>query len=197
MPSLIQHTEVILRSVRCKTPDVLVAFSTGKDSLVTMEFCFRVFQRAQPVFWYVFEGMSFYERIIRWAEARYGCKVLRYPHPMRAQYAGAKYRHSDLFDCMRSDTGIEWVASGEKLTDSLQRRGMLSTCDDKAISASMRRVFPVAHWTDHQIKAWLKMNRFPQTETFRKPRPSANDRARYRLRRMSYRSSNSVTRKTI
>ena len=38
---------------------VLVGFSCGKDSIVTLDLCFRFFDKVQPFFMYYVPGMEF------------------------------------------------------------------------------------------------------------------------------------------
>ena len=61
------------------TDSVLVGFSTGKESLVTLDLCCRYFKRVQPYFLYSVPDISFQERTLQWYENKYGFKVIRLP----------------------------------------------------------------------------------------------------------------------
>ena len=62
------------------TDAVLVGFSCGKDSIVTLDLCFRHFKRVQPFFMAYVPGMDFQERMIQKYEKRYGVECIRMPH---------------------------------------------------------------------------------------------------------------------
>lgn len=62
------------------TDAVLVGFSCGKDSIVTLDLCFRHFKRVQPFFMAYVPGMDFQERMIQKYEKTVRCGV----HPNAA-----------------------------------------------------------------------------------------------------------------
>ena len=62
------------------TDRVLVAFSGGKDSVVTLDVCMRHFAHVEGFFMYQVRGLSFQESIIRYYEDKYGIPIHRIPH---------------------------------------------------------------------------------------------------------------------
>ena len=70
----------LLRLVRQETDAIGVAVSFGKDSLVTLDLCCRVFPRVEAYYLYRVAGM----RVVReWTDAtyrRFGVVVRSYPH---------------------------------------------------------------------------------------------------------------------
>ena len=62
------------------TREVIVAFSGGKDSCVTLDLCTRFFDKVYAFFMYQVPNLSFQERTIQHYEKRYGIEVLRIPH---------------------------------------------------------------------------------------------------------------------
>lgn len=151
------------------TNEVIVTFSGGKDSLATLDLCTRQFERVEAVFMYWVRGLEFQQRIIRWTEDRYGIKIHQVPHFEIASLMGSQvlsyYRPSypayratsarELDDHIRRHFGIEWIASGEKMVDSIERRAMMSASGqwDKA----RMHYYPLMHWTTKQV---VNYNRF-------------------------------------
>ena len=62
------------------TDAVLVGFSGGKDSIVTLDLCFKYFKKVVPFFLYIVPGLSFQERQLQWYENRYQTEIIRLPH---------------------------------------------------------------------------------------------------------------------
>lgn len=62
------------------TDSVLVAFSGGKDSVVTLDVCMRFFAHVEGFFMYQVRGLSFQESILRYYEDKYGIPIHRIPH---------------------------------------------------------------------------------------------------------------------
>ena len=76
----------VVKTARRITDSVLVGFSGGKDSAVTLDVCFRYFQHVQPYFMYLVPDLEFQERTLRHYEARYHTKILRVPHFMLSDF---------------------------------------------------------------------------------------------------------------
>ena len=62
------------------TDSVLVGFSGGKDSIVTLDLCFRYFKTVKPFFMYICPDLEFQERTLRWYENRYQTEIIPLPH---------------------------------------------------------------------------------------------------------------------
>lgn len=58
---------------------------------------------------------------------------------------------------MRKQTGITWIAGGEKINDSIVRRAMLK--HSGSIDTQRGRFYPVMYWTDKEVKQYIKMNK--------------------------------------
>lgn len=167
----------VLRTASAMTDRVLVAFSGGKDSVVTLDLCARFFPTVQAFFMYHVPDLSFQERELRWAERKYSIEVIRIPHfdvshTMRTGAYNAladvdvpNVKITDTYDYLREQTGIYWIAAGERIADSIVRRAMI--VKDGTINAKRGRIFPVAHWRKADVLAHVKRNNLRVSEEAR------------------------------
>ncbi len=155
--------------------NVLVAFSGGKDSLVTLDLCIKRFGKKNVVgfFWYLVKGLECEERFLRFGERRYGIKVIRTPshNLIRALRHGVycrPYRRAGGFPAMtqgdaelyiRNKTGIDWIAWGHRVSDSIARMAMLKKVS--GIDVKYRHVYPVWDWKSQQIYAYMRLAKIP------------------------------------
>lgn len=163
----------ILERARELTDSVIVPVSTGKDSLAVLETCQRYFKRIELFHWYVVRGLSFRESALARVEKRYGLKVRQIPHfmlsrllrhgvhrvPSKATLTAPRSHLKELETDMREQTGIDWIAYGQKRCDSLERTAMLSACDN--IDHKARRIYPLAWWNNGFVFRFLKQQRIP------------------------------------
>jgi len=158
------------------TDAVIVGFSGGKDSVVTLDLCTRHFQRVEAYFLYYVPGLSFQERMLAWAERRYDLTIYRLPHFELSQFlqhgsfrpvdlAVPVLKVAELYAHLRAHFGIHWIAGGERIADSIWRRAMLKKSG--TIDRKRGRVYPVAHFTKANILAYLKLHRLPVSEKSR------------------------------
>lgn len=147
------------------TDSVLVGFSGGKESIVTLDMCFRYFDNVKPYFMYMIPDLSFVEKQIEWYEKKYQTEIMRVPHPdlsMWMRYGVFRIpdlsypiiSHNDIYQYVRSETGIWWIAGGERINDSIVRRAMMKksgSIDDKR-----GRFFPVSAWKKKEILEYIK-----------------------------------------
>lgn len=157
------------------TDSVIVAFSGGKDSVVTLDLCCRYFKRVSAFFMYQVPGLSFQEATIRYAENRYGITIERIPHFELSEFlAFGALRKEDasvpligINDCYRYVRLINdmwWIAAGERIADSIVRRAMIkrSGCIDE----KRGRFYPVANFNKAEVMAYIKHHKLkPAPET--------------------------------
>jgi phosphoadenosine phosphosulfate reductase len=165
-------TDIVKRAAKV-TDRVAVGFSTGKDSIVSLDLCARHFKHVTAFFMYNVPGLSFQESYIRQAEKRYGIEVLRFPHwNMSTAYQVNYYRPGSRISAeaealtivevetwLREKHGVTWVAYGQKKNDSLERRGMISACG--GVDVKGRRMYPVGDFSDKAIFAYMRHRRLP------------------------------------
>lgn len=150
------------------TDAVLVAFSGGKDSIVTFDMCMRYFDNVQPFFMYVCPHLEFQEQTLDWYERKYGTKIIRIPHFEVSNFMRyGSFREPDFtvpivsvkdeYDYLRAKTGIYWVAAGERIADSIVRRAFIK--HSGTIDVKRGRFYPVANWTKREILSYIKSKR--------------------------------------
>lgn len=144
---------------------VCVSFSCGKDSIVTLDLCKRYFDDVHAFFMYIVPGLEFQERTLRKYEKLYDIEILRIPHPDMAKFLRyGTYRPADLSvpvlefnDCysyVRSITGDAWIAGGERINDSLNRRAMLKS--GGSVDFKRFRMYPLLHWTKNEVVEYIR-----------------------------------------
>jgi phosphoadenosine phosphosulfate reductase len=150
------------------TDRVLVSFSGGKDSVITLDLCMRHFKHVECFFMYQVRGLSFQENICRYYEDKYGIPIHRIPHFELSQWLRyGLFRVPDFdspivstkqtYDYMRENTDIWWIAAGERISDSIVRRAMIK--NSGTIDVKRGRFFPVAEWRKQDIKAYIRQNK--------------------------------------
>lgn len=160
----------VVRTASKITDRVLVGFSGGKDSAAAMDLCFRYFPTVQPYFMYIVKGLEFQERTLRYYEKRYGCEILRIPHFMLSDFLAAGsfrlpdntvpiVKTIDIYEYLRSKTGIHWIAGGERMSDSIVRNAMIK--QSGAIDRKRGRIYPLAYWNKKQVLSYVKIRRLP------------------------------------
>lgn len=150
------------------TDSVIVDFSTGKESIATLDLCFRYFKRVQPYYLYTVPNLEFQEKVLRWYENKYECDIIRLPAECVSEYFRyGCYRipdmtfpvvsEKDIMNYIRIQTGIWWCATGERIDDSIQRRAMIK--HSGTISDVNGRMFPVATWNKREILEYIKFHK--------------------------------------
>ncbi len=152
-----------------RSPGVIVGYSGGKDSLVTMDLCVRSFSRVEAFFMYLVPGLDCVEHMLAQAEARWGIKIRQYPHWLlrRLMYEGVycpnsyklddlpEWKLQDIYRLAVAETGIPVIATGAKKSDSLWRRRQLGTwCKDL--------LYPVKEWSKLDVLAYLRLRGIPE-----------------------------------
>lgn len=148
------------------TDRVLVGISGGKDSAVTLELCKRFFPKVIGFFMHIVPGLSFQERILRHYEIRYGVEILRIPHFMTSgfyRYGALGLRNNSIpivstleaYNYVREQTGIWWIAGGERISDSIIRRAMIKSSG--SIDEQRGRFYPIAYWNKQDVMDYIRL----------------------------------------
>lgn len=152
------------------TDSILVGFSGGKDSAVLMDLCFKHFKTVKPFFMYITKDLEMQERTLRYYEDRYNTEILRVPHFMLSDFLRyGSYRMPDfdvpivktveLYNYLREQAGIYWIAAGERIADSIIRRAMIK--QSSSIDEKRGRFYPIAYWTKKDVMSYIKQRNLP------------------------------------
>lgn len=169
MPDLL----AVVKTAAQLTDRVLVGYSGGKDSVVTLDLCARHFRNVRAFFMYQVPGLSFQEKALRWAEHRYALEIIRIPHfEVSAFLRRGTYHEPDAtvrpvsvaetYAYLRELTGFYWIAAGERIADSTVRRAMI--VKDGSINQHRGRIYPLADWRKHHVAAYIKQRRLRVSE---------------------------------
>ena len=150
------------------TNSIIVAFSGGKDSIVTLELCKKYFKNVICFHMYLIPNLEFQEKALNYYEKRYNVEILRIPHPDFSEFLKyGTYRtpdysintidFNDCYNYIRSITGYKYIATGERLNDSIIRRATLK--NSGSIDFKRARMFPVMYWNKQQIYSYIKKKR--------------------------------------
>lgn len=143
----------------------MVFFSSGKDSLVTLDLVSKYIKDYEIVHFYYYKNLSIRENIFNWYEKRLGKKIIRLPHPERSWFfkrLGKKVKTNvvinDTESFIRNKYNMFYTAQGHRIAESLTRRAMLKKFS-KGIDEKSRRVYPVLNFKEKHIYSYIKKNR--------------------------------------
>ena len=155
----------IIKTQAKVTDSVIVAFPGGKDSIVTLDLCFRYFKNVKPFFMYICPDLSFQERMLEWYEKKYQTEILRLPHMDVSEFFHyGSFRAPDLsfpivsindiYKYVRLKNDIWWISAGERIDDSIVRRAMMKKSG--SIDVQRGRFYPVSAWKKKEIMQYIK-----------------------------------------
>lgn len=164
-----------MRDVHAQTDRILVGLSGGKDSLVTLDLAVREFgaENVRCYFMYLVKGLRCAETTIKWCERRYKIEVDYFPHwQLGNSYKYAVYmKHyarasgwrdmklKDVEAAARKKADAQWLAYGHRMTDSIERVGMLKKIG--GLDTIGHRVYPLWKWNEASVLAYLRMRKIP------------------------------------
>lgn len=150
------------------TDSVIVGFSGGKDSIVTLDLCFKYFKNVVPFFMYLAPNLEFQEKTLRWYENKYNTEIIRIPHFEVSEFL--KYGSftmadwdidvvgiNDTYAYMREKTGMYWIAAGERCADSIVRNAMIKKSG--SIDYKRGRFYPLAYWKKNEVMQYIKQKK--------------------------------------
>lgn len=155
---------------------------SGKDSLVVLDLCHQVFGSDNVVGFHleILPHLECVESTLGMVERRYGIAIHRLAHPDASDYLRfsrfrkcsptvedkiqRNLRWADIEAVMRSRTGLEWIAQGHRITDSLQRRAMIQR--HRGLMKKQRRIYPIWDWKPVDVFAYIRQKRIPVPPMF-------------------------------
>ena len=157
-----------IKTMARMTDEVIVGVSGGKDSAVTLDLCCKYFKHVVGYFMYYIPGLSFQQRILNYYRKKYGIEIIELPHfELSIFYKYGTYRPPDLsvpivgiaemYDYIREQTGVYWIAWGERIADSIVRRAMIKKSG--SIDKVRGRFYPVAYWNKADIMDYIRLHR--------------------------------------
>jgi phosphoadenosine phosphosulfate reductase len=160
---------VVRKALDMGIREVAVAVSGGKDSVAVLDVCCKHFSRVEAYFMYLIPDLSFQEKYLRYLENRYKLTILRLPHwALSHMFRDCIFRHAtrqardiklvrikDVECYVRRKFKVEWIATGEKCRDSMERNAQLVMAD--GVSVSRHRIWPIAWWTHYDVFSYLNL----------------------------------------
>ena len=167
-----ENSEQVIAQIRSVTPDTLLAFSCGKDSIASWLAIRDQFDTIVPFYMYLIPGnLSFIEESLQYYEDFFDTKIVRMPHdslyrmlngmtfqpPERLRFM----QRLDLQEPNREDTAYAvaydndldpdevFTAIGVRQNDSIQRR--LAIQKHGAINTTQRHYYPVYDWSKQRL----------------------------------------------
>lgn len=166
--NIFQKTFKHLETFAETNEDILISYSGGKDSLIVLDMCSKIFKRVVCFFMYIVPGLSICETQIKYAQDRYGVEIIQYPHWLLSHWLKAGvYRNpsykfdnlpdlkpNDIYALAREDSGIYLIATGMKRSDTLWRKRNLS-------QETPGVIHPLINWNKYEVLAYCKLNNIP------------------------------------
>jgi phosphoadenosine phosphosulfate reductase len=169
----VQGAVNLLHLVRRETDSIGVAVSFGKDSLVTLDLCCRIFRRVEGYYLYRVANLRIVEEWADNVRRRHNITVRMYPHFDLARC----YRNSvlqphwktarkapavdwqDVERTFRADANVSWLAYGWRRNDSRSRAIILAQCG--GIDYKSRRVYPLRIFRRQDVYDYLAARQIP------------------------------------
>lgn len=142
---------------------VLVGLSMGKDSLATLDICSKIYKKVIPFYLYIHPDLRHVKEKMEEVEDKYNVKVLKYPHVAlsillnasvyRIGYQGQtpKYNHLELYNYIRKDTSVDYIAVGIKTSDSMIRSAMIKSLALRGIDHKRRILYPIYNYKKNDV----------------------------------------------
>jgi phosphoadenosine phosphosulfate reductase len=163
----------LLGIIRQETDAIGVAVSFGKDSLVVLDLCCRLFTRVEAYYLFRVRGLKIVEEWAKTVLRRHGVRVRMYPHfDLSRCYRNAvlqphwnglertpKIAMRDIDNHFRRIANISWVAYGWRRNDSFSRALIMKQCGGYAARGG--RVFPLRSWRRQDVLDYLNDRNIP------------------------------------
>lgn len=154
-----KHTAATLNYLRRQSPEVILFYSGGKDSLVLLDLMAPHFRKIYCVFMYLIKDLDHIQPFMSWVKRYNNAELYQYPHWILAHYLKSNFyciprsidappikifKMADIEEKVRQKTGCEWIVYGNKQADSLNRRLMLRQYKFDAINEKNKKAYPLS-----------------------------------------------------
>lgn len=168
-----QEAYQVIAGIRQKADTCIIMCSLGKDSIVTLDMVYPHFDKVICVFMYFVRGLSHIDNWIRWVKKKYPkVEFMEVPHwNLTYILRGGLYcvpnpkvkllKLADVIKAIRLRTGAYYTFLGMKKADGMNRNLMLKGYEAQGYEND-GLVYPLASWTQKDVKAYMKMKRLPQ-----------------------------------
>lgn len=168
-----QEAYQVIAGIRQKADTCIIMCSLGKDSIVTLDMVYPHFDKVICVFMYFVRGLSHIDNWIRWVKSKYPkVEFMEVPHwNLTYILRGGLYcvpnpkvkllKLADVIKAIRLKTGAYYTFLGMKKADGMNRNLMLKGYEAQGYEND-GLVYPLASWTQKDVKAYMKMKRLPQ-----------------------------------
>lgn len=172
----------LLNLVKEESETIIVGYSGGKDSMVTLSLAIDVFgaENVKAFYLYFLKDMDSDKHFIRMAETRFDIEIIKLPHPEVGNYIkngvmtkyspeldsaiGRQCKWDDVERVARKRLDTRWIGYGHRMQDSLHRRGMLNKCD--GFWHETYRVYPLYQWSTRDVYSFLRTKQLPIPSMF-------------------------------
>lgn len=173
MPTLLQAAhERAARVAKLSGGSLLLGLS-GKDSFVTLAIAAEHFERIECFHLYTVRGMRCLEAPLEQVCTRFKTKLHFIPSPTLARLmkhgvlrthinkltTRAEMKRADCERLIRKRTGVEWIAYGERLSDSFARRLFWRKLD--GVYTDGHRCTLIHDWLDANVYGFMRTMKLP------------------------------------
>jgi len=184
-----QHALHVLNKVKSEygINEILLSYSGGKESLVILDLCSKVFSKIVCFHYYFLPDLKIDQKKYEFAKRRYNVEVLSYQSPDALNFIKKgvfcfprenkikirQLKLKDIYEKARKDSGLNWVVIGWRQTDSLQRLLTLRNYVDESICEASCKIYPLSRWKKKETINYMKINKIPLPSLISKRAQSA------------------------
>lgn len=168
MDDRMQSAVNLLRLVRSETDAIGVAMSFGKDSLMTLDLCCRIFSRVEGYYLFRVRDLSIVQEWEADVHRRYGMRIMMLPHfdlsrcyrhaVLQPHYDGLqtvpRLLLPDIESYFRRKVKVNWIAYGWRRNDSFSRALIMRRTG--GYDPDAHRVFPLRSFRRQDVYAYLQ-----------------------------------------
>lgn len=171
--NIVAHSEQVINAVRQQTDRVILFYSCGKDSIVTLDLIAPHFKKVICVYMYFVKDLEHINHFLTYATTKYSnVTVLQVPHwnMSRVLKMGLYCQPNpkikllmlrDVVERVQINTGVDWCFYGMKQADSMNRRLMLRGYTQQAINEKSKNAYPLSMWKKSDVLSYIRLHKLP------------------------------------